>query len=261
MRSLRFLPLGLLFLIAAPAAAQVRIVGRVIADDTGIPLAGAEITARSRTGRFLRQIHTGDDGTFEFYIQRVTGVEIRATRQGYEGSTAPLLEFNGHTFFEVEIRLDPDAVLLTPLEVVGRSVDPSPFLDAFRERVRTGLGVYITSSDIARRRPMYITDMLRGVPGVTLSMSGSGGRPVVQMARSVGRSCSTRIFVDGMLLNPTMMTPTGPRADVFRIDDIVSPGSVEGIEIYRGLSTIPPEFLTGDSQCGVIAIWTRRGGR
>ena len=46
----------------------------------------------------------------------------------------------------------------------------------------------------------------------------------------------------------------------FRIDEVISPGSVEGIEVYRGLSTVPAEFLNPDAECGVIAIWTRRGG-
>lgn len=39
-----------------------------------------------------------------------------------------------------------------------------------------------------------------------------------------------------------------------------APGLVEGIEIYRGLSTVPAQFLNSDAKCGVVAIWTRRGG-
>lgn len=248
-----------LLLTAVPAAAQIRIVGRVIANDTQEPLAHAQITARSTTGRFLRHTETDAEGNFELLIQRVAAVSIRADHPGYQANTAPTLYFDDHTFFRIEIRLDATAVLLAPLEVIGRAVDPSPFLDEFRERVRRGLGVYITRAQIERRRPMYVTDLLRDIPGVTLQASGSGSRPVVHVGRTTG--CSTRIFVDGMLLNPTLMTSSGPRSDVFRIDDIVSPGSVEGIEIYRGLSTTPPEFLSADANCGVIAIWTRRGGR
>lgn len=249
-----------LLLAVAPTAAQVRVEGRVIANDTGEPLVGADVTARSTTGRFLRHAITDQDGRFEFIIQRTIAVELRANHPGYRGNTAPTLFFEDHTFLEVEIRLDPDVMLLAPLEVVSRTVDPSPFLDDFRERVRQGLGVYITRSQIERRRPTFVTDLLRDVPGVLLHSGGAGSRPLVSVGRATGKPCSARIFVDGLLLNPTMMTPSGPRADIFRIDDIVHPGSVEGIEIYRGMSTTPPEFLTADAQCGVIAIWTRRGG-
>lgn len=249
-----------LLLAVAPAGAQVRVEGRVIANDTGAPIAGADVTARSTTGRFLRHAVTDPEGRFAFIIQRTAAVELRANHAGYRGNTAPTLYFEEHTFLEVEIRLDPEIMLLAPLEIVGRAIDASPFLDDFRERVRQGLGVYITRSQIERRRPMFVTDLLRDVPGVQLHGDGAGARPLVSVGRSTSTPCSARIFVDGLLLNPTMMTPSGPRADVFRIDDIVHPGSVEGIEIYRGMSTTPPEFLTADAQCGVIAIWTRRGG-
>lgn len=248
-------------LVPADAAAQVRIAGRVIADDSELPLSEVTVTARSTTGRFLRQVQTDEEGRFSFIVQRVGAVVIRANHDSYQASTAPTLYFEEHNAFDVEIRLNPKVVLLAPLEVVSRSIDASPFLDNFRERVRRGLGVYITRAEIDRRRPMYVTDLLRDVPGVTLQGAGSGTRPVVQMARAAGRACPTRIFVDGLLLNPTMMTSSGPRADIFRIDDVVAPASVEGIEVYRGSSTVPPEFLTSDAQCGVIAIWTRRGGR
>ena len=66
--------------------------------------------------------------------------------------------------------------------------------------------------------------------------------------------------MDGFLINRREASVLGARPMDYRIDDMVLPSSVEGIEIYRGLSTVPPEFLNPDAECGVIAIWTRRGG-
>jgi outer membrane receptor for ferrienterochelin and colicin len=117
-------------------------------------------------------------------------------------------------------------------------------------------GIFITRRDIEQRRPMYASDMLRSIPGVQLTGGGGGTRPRIVLNRSVGMRCSTQIFVDGMLLNRRSF---GPGSD-FRLDDVVSPGSIEGMEVYKGLSGIPPEFLTPDAECGVIAVWTRRGG-
>ncbi|MCJ7627914.1 MAG: TonB-dependent receptor plug domain-containing protein, partial [Longimicrobiales bacterium] len=131
---------------------------------------------------------------------------------------------------------------------------------AFKRRVETGLGIYITRDEVEARNPLLVSDLLREVPGLDLQASGYGSRPSVRMVRATGMNCVTQIFVDGFLMNGRAFSPTGFNPTDFRIDDVVSPRSVEGIEVYRGLSTVPPEFLNPDADCGVIAIWTRRGG-
>jgi hypothetical protein len=60
------------------------------------------------------------------------------------------------------------------------------------------------------------------------------------------------VFLDGRLA-----TRDAPGGDVF-VDDLVSPLDIETIEVFRGLGSIPPEFLTPQARCGVIAIWTKR---
>jgi hypothetical protein len=70
-------------------------------------------------------------------------------------------------------------------------------------------------------------------------------------------ACPVQIFVDGFLATRQGMAPI---QDFVSIDQLVSPQSLEGMEVYRGLSSIPPEFLTANARCGVIALWTRRGG-
>lgn len=248
--------LGLCLIPLTPAAAQqVRVTGRVIANDTERPLEGAGISVRRADGTFLLALETDSTGAFEFVTTRTSAVRLYAQRLGYKAASTPLLHFDGHRFLQVEIRLDTDAILLAPLEVVvWADVDRSPLLDNFRERRAAGAGVYITRRDIEARRPMYVTDLLRTVPGVQLVGGGGGTRPRISLGRGTADGCATQIFVDGMLMN------RGGTANDIRLDDVVSPGSVEGIEIYRGLSSIPPEFLTPESPCGVVAVWTRRGG-
>ena len=257
------LPLFLLLTVAlaTPAAAQVRIVGRVIDDTTERPLEGAQVTVRATDGRFLARVETEETGAFEFAVDRVSAVRIDIRRLSYRANAMPVLHFDGRRFFQVEARLAPDAILLAPLEVIAWSeVDPSPFLEGFRERLRGGLGLYITREQIEQRRPRLVTDLLRDIPGVSVVGTGSGLRPAVRIGRAATAACETQIYVDGFLLNRR----TGRSrtvAEDFRIDDAVTPLSVEGIEVYRGLSSVPAEFLNPDAQCGVIAIWTRRGGR
>jgi outer membrane receptor for ferrienterochelin and colicin len=133
-------------------------------------------------------------------------------------------------------------------------------LEGFRRRQQTGLGTFITREEFDKRKPSLVTDILREVPGIDVASTGSGTRPVVRIGRAGNQDCATQIFVDGFLVNRRAISNEGYRPIDFRIDDAVSPASVEGIEIYKGLGTIPAEFLTPDAVCGVIAIWTRRGG-
>ena len=42
--------------------------------------------------------------------------------------------------------------------------------------------------------------------------------------------------------------------------DMIPTIDIEVVEIYDGPATTPAEFSGSTSQCGVIAIWTRRGG-
>lgn len=258
MRLMRLLPVLACLVLAAPAAGQqqVRVEGRVVDNENRRPLSFADITVRRPDGQFVRQVQADSLGRFEFVVSRLSSVQLRVQRLGYRANTTPVLYFDDKKYFQVEVRLDADAILLAPLEVmVWSEVDSSPFLDNFRRRLENGLGIYITREEIEARRPMYVSDLFRTVPGVQMSSSGRGGRPSIQFARGAGMRCYTQIFVDGMLMNPWTVGEENAR-----LDDFVSPNSVEGIEIYRGLSTIPPEFLTPDAECGVIAVWTRRGG-
>jgi hypothetical protein len=247
--------------LAAPAEAQVRILGRVLDDTTEWPLSDAQVTVRTTDGRFLGRVETDSAGTFEVTVDRVSAVRLDIRRVSYRANSMPILHFDGRKFFQVEARLAPDAILLAPLEIVAWSdVDMSPFLEGFRQRLRSGLGLYITREQIEARRPTFIADLFRDIPGITVMGSGAGNRARVQVGRSLSRTdCQTQIYVDGFLMNRRTGAGRSLIND-FRLDDAVSLVSVEAIEVYRGLSTVPAEFLTPEAKCGVIAIWTRRGG-
>ncbi|NJD20137.1 MAG: hypothetical protein FIA95_12750, partial [Gemmatimonadetes bacterium] len=221
MRNTFFTAFILVLGLATPLAGQVHIVGRVIDDTTARPLEGAQVTVRAADGRFLGRVETEATGTFEFTVQYVSSVRIDIRRMSYEANAMPLLHFDGRKYFQVEARLAPDAILLAPLEVIAWSeVDPSPFLEGFRQRLRGGMGLYITREQIDARRPTYVSDLLREVPGVTVTGSGTGNRPPIQVGRSMSsNSCQTQIFVDGFLLNWRTAGLGGGPSNDFRLDD------------------------------------------
>ena len=54
------------------------------------------------------------------------------------------------------------------------------------------------------------------------------------------------VYVDGMRLPPSGLN----------VDDLVVPGFVEGVEIYKDAFAIPVPFGRSWSTCGAILIWT-----
>jgi len=124
MRPRSFSRLFLALILAAPAAGQVRIVGRVVGDLTEMPLSQVQVSLLARDGSLLSRTETGADGTFEFEVRKASSVRIQARRLSYRANTTPLLYFDGRRFFQVEVRLDPDAILLAPLEVIAWSELP-----------------------------------------------------------------------------------------------------------------------------------------
>lgn len=250
------LTMGLLTIgMEAAAQSRVLIVGKVVDDKTGDPIAHVDLAARTIGDAFLGGASSDEMGRFRFTFHRTSAVRIFAARYGYKRTTTPVLHFDGNDYFEVEVRLHPEALLLAPLEVIARrEAQQSAVLADFRHRMERGAGYYITRADIERRNPLFVTDMLLDVPGVRASSSGRGSRRILHMARTAGWQCALQLFVDGVLMTPRVAA----MGDV-SIDDLVSPGSVEGIEVYRGLSTVPAEFYNDNARCGVIAIWTRRG--
>ena len=239
----------------APLEGQIRIDGQVIDNSTLAPIPGVEVRIWTAGGRSLETDHTDERGVFSFLVSVEDGYFFDASSVGYESTRTPILWRDGFRVYEIEIRLDPDAVLLAPIEVLARSGSyDSPILQGFRDRLATGFGHYITLEDIRRTRPTRVSDLLQEVPGVHLQSSGSGLQRVVTMR---GR-CPSEIFVDGMLV--TRDIGAGTAGPGFTVDDAVSPGSILAVEVYPGLATIPAEFLTPRSRCGVVVIWTRRSG-
>jgi hypothetical protein len=252
----RLLATAGLLLGAATADAQVQLSGRVIEDSSGEPIVDATVVLQDSRGRRLAQQSTDETGFFSFVVSSAGSVRLQAERIGYRRATTPQLRFDGYTMFGVEVRLAVDAVLLAPLEVMVRSRTPvSPTLAGFERRRTTGTGSFLGREDIERRNPARVTDILLSMPGVQVQ------RRIVYMARS--QNCPAQIYIDGFHINRQVGGGGGRRGsaltEMFPIDDMVGPGSVEGIEVYQGLSQVPAEFLTPEAAaCGVVAIWTRR---
>ena len=105
----------------------------------------------------------------------------------------------------------------------------------------------ITREDIRNQRAVFVVDVLRALPGVTVMQSGPSGRNVGLFLRGLN-SNHALVLVDGTQVN----SPTTGQFDVTSI----TVDNVDRIEVLRG----PQSVLYGaDAMGGVVNIVTREG--
>jgi outer membrane receptor for monomeric catechols len=132
-----------------------------------------------------------------------------------------------------------------PTVAVADTANKSHWLDQFERRRSGSRGTFLTRADIDKRSARSGTDVIRTVPGVRLvAMRGGAGYQVLMTRGAGARACVPNMFVHGM--------PYSGMLDDFNADDI------EALEIYVGISEIPPELdKNGRGICGAIVVWTR----
>jgi hypothetical protein len=250
-------------LVASPLYAQTNPVegtirGRVVDHLTEQPIPDVRVEVLDGKERIRRVTVSDSEGNFVLHRVAPGSFWLRGRHQGYTTTRTPPWRIEGGEVLTVRIFLHPEVVLLAPLAVTGRARTFSPVLAGFRERLQRGQGgTFLTRMDIETRNAARVTDLLVGVPGLRIQpASGAANSRLVTFARALPgvaagpAGCPVQVYVDGVLA-------TRGRADV-SVDELAVPGLLEGVEVYRGLGTVPAEFLTPEARCGVIALWTRR---
>lgn len=230
-----------------------RVVGQVVDAASGAPVARAEV----RVHGVALQTSTDRDGRFELpYVpagpQRVVVTHLAF---GTHGDTIRVLP---DSTTSVSIGLTATAIVLEPLTVTAERQPLTPGLAEFYDRMDDGLGYFVTAEQIARRQARGLSEVLRAVPGLTVTCGspdalGSGCLMQFERARAMDirgreRVCPVQYFLDG--------TRTA-----VQIIESIRPAEIEGIEVYNGLADTPPRFRRGpDTRCGVIAVWLKERG-
>jgi hypothetical protein len=251
--------------IVAQQDSEGSIRGQVVDATLGRGIPAALVEFVDPGGRVRATATAGEDGSF--FLARVPRGEfrLRISSLGYARTLSPSRRIEGGETLSLLVQVEPEAIALAPLEVTGSARTTSPVLSAFQARAERGVGgIYITRDDIERRSPSRVSDLLATVPGVHLENGGApGASPGVLLSGSPsgigGRPCAIQLFLDGV---PVGSSPglQGLSPSSVRIDQLVTPDQVEGIEIYQSLGDTPPQFLTQDARCGVVAIWRRARG-
>ena len=250
MRPFRLLRLAaLLFAVAAasPAGAQV-LYGRVSDAADGAVVAGALVAALDTLGQTAASTLSGADGGYELTLPAPGAFRVRVSRIGFRTGIAPAVTVGEGARMSMDLALRADAVQLETVQAESR-VTP-PFRDrrarGFYNRAARGMGTFMDRDQIRARGFVRTSDLLRTVP----ELSFRGGSISTGLWFGGGRrGCAPTLYIDG---HRRVLEPQD------RLDDIVSPGNIWGIEVYRYGSEIPAELprenLVGN--CGAVVIWT-----
>lgn len=229
-------------LATMPGAAHAQaatIQGRVT-NAGGQGVAGVEIAAGALQAR--------SDSLGAYHLTGVAAgtTTLRARRLGYEPvELTVVVPASGSV--RADLRLVASVQHLDAIEVRDRADPSESRLSGFRDRAarRSGGGQFITRAQLDQRANTRMIEIVRELPGVTMR---GPTRFADRSLRFRGANCPPLVFVDG----------SPATSGEFELD-IIDLATVEGIEIYPGLASVPAEFQAtrGQHRCGVIAVWSR----
>ena len=236
-----------LTVLATPAAAQMASLVGVVRDTTGAPVSGVEVWLR---GSDL-YTHTADNGGFRLLDITPGDTKLTVRRLGYEPITVDI-RLSAGVRDTVVISMSMVAASIEGVNVEEeRNTRSTRLLKGFWDRRAHGMGHFVTRQEIDAKDAHNFTELVRMTPG--LNVITVGGRQSIRFRNTDARGdCPPQYWLDG-----SRIENAGP-------DEFV-PGSIEAVEIYNGIATIPPQFSPkvvsfGGKTCGAIVIWSRLPG-
>jgi hypothetical protein len=221
---------------------RARLAG-LVHDRSGRPLHGAQLHIWGSDAT----ASTDDDGRFALNALPAGTQTLEARYIGYAPRRVPVDLSSDHTT-SIVVTLDKIADVLSEVKVYGEPSALSKKLEGFRQRMRAGWGRFFTRADIQKRGPIRFTDMLVGMPGISVQPVGAFG---YRLAPSLPHSrCSVSVYVDG---HPV---PRWIKGDMDDLNSYVWMDWVVGIEIYPHGIGAPAEYGGGWSSCPKVLIWT-----
>lgn len=230
------------------AQASCRLIGVVVDDATGQPIASASAWIEDpETGRFLRGAATSATGAFILEVPGCGRVTLRVEALGYAPATEPIEAPGRGEARAVTVRLQR-----TPLEVEELKVEIG------RSDRLADVGYYArqawvesTGEDLA---DFYDPEEVRGRSRAFHSVGTIAERSRIRFMYPLPAACThPSYYVDGERVRRPF--------HFWRwLNLVVSPADVEGIEIYRPMhGAIPDEFREANSNvCGAVLAWTKR---
>ena len=223
--------------LEAQAQRPRSIIDGFVSDTNLVALGGATVTL---LGSRLR-VTTGENGRFRINAVPAGKYILTLHRVGYV-PVASAVQIGEGDSLRLSFALNPIVTALDTMVVTAkRTLDR---LSGFEQRRKLGFGRFVTVDDIERRSAIYVSDILRAMPDITVVETLRG-----ETAYNTRTShCQFQFVLDEVLLP----TPT----DLHLLPSV---HEIAGIEVYYGPATIPLQYKSANSGCGVIIVWTKGG--
>lgn len=231
------------------------ILGRVLDEQTGRPVVGAEVSLEGTADRVI----SGGEGAFSF--DRVApGPNVVRVRHLAYGEQSRGVALQAGSAYEVTIQLATEAIELEGIDVSVRSQTWAKRMDDVWARMNRGMGGhFMLPEELEMRSGQPLNSVLTSVPTLQIrSVVDQNGQadPFNQRIFLRG-SCKAALWIDGVeVFNPGEDDGEGdppPLQDFLRVSAL----DVALIEVFPGASSLPPEFARPGTKCAV-SIWTKR---
>lgn len=212
-----------------PAAAQL-VSGKVVEEGTEQPVAGATIELMDTTGLRRGMVVSDTAGSFSIMVPQPGLYRLRLSHIAYATAATEVINAALGVQVELELRMNPTAVSLEPLRVVGRSSFNAGWLSEYYDRAvqtrRSGIGRVFFRDEVQRENVPAVSTFL------TYLLPRGGCRPTV--------------FLDGLEVE-----------DARQLDGLLRPDALEGVELYNN-QVFLPERYSNRGHCAIALFWTRR---
>lgn len=223
----------------ATSAAEYGVAGAVVNGDEG-PIANAEVRIEGKGKVTLRITQSDSTGHFSAEHLSEAPVVVRVRAFGFAPRELAVTASATTHHAVVTIRLEAAAAKLAGMGITENAPDSDSKLADYRARKGSNAFAHFVDGDeIARRKPQFVSEMLRTVGGVTLNATGRLGN-VLHI-----RGCAPLVWVDGVRM---------PGA---QLDEVAPPDDVAAIEIYNSFAGIPARYFDRTATCGTILVWLR----
>jgi hypothetical protein len=229
-----------------PEASAQWVHGRLIDESNRQPIRGAMIQLFDEEGDLVAFARTDEEGNFQIVAPSPGRYRFTVTSVGYGSAGSDYLTLAEGQALRADLMMPPAPIVLEGLtaEVESRPwmVEQPAILWPYFERRefygKLGLGRFVDREFLENW-----SGTIETIPEVDILFRTMGQRT----GGFLGQGCSQPAwFLDGN------------RVRDVNINELVGTWELEGVEVYRRATEIPGEFGGSDSECGVVALWTRR---